>query len=71
MVHIKVVKMNSASRIVVMLIVAVVITGTFIYLGSLLPYPDNITVSIAGVGFSVALSLVLLMNAMLTPYFEH
>lgn len=54
--------MNDAFKLFVLLIASAVIAGTFVYLGSLLPYPDNFIVAVVGVGFAATFSLVLYLN---------
>lgn len=63
-----VVKMKESSRITVLLFVSLSVAATFIYLGSLMKYPDNIIVGAAGVIFALVFSLVLYFNTNTAAY---
>lgn len=54
--------MKESSKIAVLFIVSVIIASTFVYLGSLLKYPDNIVIAAAGVLFATVFALVLYFN---------
>lgn len=54
--------MQYYTKIAVLILVATAIIINFVYLGSLLIYPDNIVVALAGILFAFLLSIVLYMN---------
>lgn len=60
--------MENSVKATVLISVSIFIAATFLYLGSILPYPDGFIIAFIGVVFAMIFSLVLYVNTGTADY---